>query len=239
MGRRSGEIFFIDGEREGGRPHRLHRPLDGRGPLRLRVKAGDEGARQQAVRDPADEAGPAYAVRLRVIRPERLAKTPASEQVKEAVGSSPFRFEPKEWASGASAVRCGRGSGGRCRGRKPRPRWPAGKWRNLAGWSGWRSPPWASARRSTRSPAIGWGWRACRPANGGIEVVVGDPGHGLRGTLLRCRGEDCRCGQLYQPTRRLTHEPCPIVVPARAGTHVFTQTGTSKPWIPAFAGMTG
>ena len=35
--------------------------------------------------------------------PERMAKTPASEQVKEAVGSGPFRFLPDEWVSGARA----------------------------------------------------------------------------------------------------------------------------------------
>ena len=35
--------------------------------------------------------------------PERMAKTPASEQVKETVGSGPFRFLPGEWVSGAHA----------------------------------------------------------------------------------------------------------------------------------------
>jgi peptide/nickel transport system substrate-binding protein len=35
--------------------------------------------------------------------PERMAKTPASEQVKETIGSGPFRFRPDEWASGAHA----------------------------------------------------------------------------------------------------------------------------------------
>ena len=38
------------------------------------------------------------------IMPERLAKTPASEQIKETIGSGPFRFVPSEWVSGASAV---------------------------------------------------------------------------------------------------------------------------------------
>ena len=33
--------------------------------------------------------------------PERMAKTPASEQVKETIGSGPFRLLPGEWASGA------------------------------------------------------------------------------------------------------------------------------------------
>ena len=35
--------------------------------------------------------------------PERMAKTPASEQVKETIGSGPFRFLPGEWVSGAHA----------------------------------------------------------------------------------------------------------------------------------------
>ena len=35
--------------------------------------------------------------------PERMATTPSSEQVKEAVGSGPFRFLPDEWVSGARA----------------------------------------------------------------------------------------------------------------------------------------
>jgi peptide/nickel transport system substrate-binding protein len=36
--------------------------------------------------------------------PERMAKTPASEQVKETIGSGPFRFLPAEWISGARAA---------------------------------------------------------------------------------------------------------------------------------------
>jgi peptide/nickel transport system substrate-binding protein len=35
--------------------------------------------------------------------PERMAKTPASEQVKETIGSGPFRFVPGEWVSGVRA----------------------------------------------------------------------------------------------------------------------------------------
>jgi peptide/nickel transport system substrate-binding protein len=35
--------------------------------------------------------------------PERMAKTPASEQVKETIGSGPFRFLPGEWISGVRA----------------------------------------------------------------------------------------------------------------------------------------
>ena len=36
--------------------------------------------------------------------PERMARTPASEQVKEAIGSGPFRFLADEWVSGARAA---------------------------------------------------------------------------------------------------------------------------------------
>jgi peptide/nickel transport system substrate-binding protein len=36
--------------------------------------------------------------------PERMAKTPASEQIKEAIGSGPFRFLRDEWVSGAHAA---------------------------------------------------------------------------------------------------------------------------------------
>lgn len=38
------------------------------------------------------------------IMPERMAKTPGSEQVKEAIGSGPFRFLPDEQVSGAHAA---------------------------------------------------------------------------------------------------------------------------------------
>ena len=35
--------------------------------------------------------------------PERMAKTPSSEQIKEYVGSGPYRFLKDEWVSGARA----------------------------------------------------------------------------------------------------------------------------------------
>jgi peptide/nickel transport system substrate-binding protein len=38
------------------------------------------------------------------VMPERMAKTPASEQIKEYVGSGPFVFKRDEWVSGASAA---------------------------------------------------------------------------------------------------------------------------------------
>ena len=36
--------------------------------------------------------------------PERMAKTPGTEQIRDAVGSGPFRFLPREWVSGVSAA---------------------------------------------------------------------------------------------------------------------------------------
>ena len=38
------------------------------------------------------------------VMPERVAKTPASQQIKEYVGSGPFIFKRDEWISGASAA---------------------------------------------------------------------------------------------------------------------------------------
>ncbi len=36
--------------------------------------------------------------------PERMAKTPGTEQIRETVGSGPFRFLPDQWVSGVSAA---------------------------------------------------------------------------------------------------------------------------------------
>ena len=36
--------------------------------------------------------------------PERVAKTPGTEQIRETVGSGPFRFLPDQWVSGVSAA---------------------------------------------------------------------------------------------------------------------------------------
>jgi peptide/nickel transport system substrate-binding protein len=38
------------------------------------------------------------------IMPERLAKTPPQEQIREAIGSGPFRFLQNEWVAGSSAA---------------------------------------------------------------------------------------------------------------------------------------
>src|ERR1700748_2415811 len=51
------------------------------------------------------------------IMPERVAKTPGTEQIKETVGSGPFRFLPDQWVSGVSAAYA------RFDGYVPRPAW--------------------------------------------------------------------------------------------------------------------
>lgn len=38
------------------------------------------------------------------VMPERMAKAPATEQIKESIGSGPFKFVPSEWVAGALAV---------------------------------------------------------------------------------------------------------------------------------------
>ena len=45
-----------------------------------------------------------FGARSCFMMPERMVLTPASEQVKETIGSGPFRFLPGEWVSGASAA---------------------------------------------------------------------------------------------------------------------------------------
>ena len=46
----------------------------------------------------------ALSARACFMMPERMAKTPASEQIKEYVGSGPYRFLASEWVSGARAA---------------------------------------------------------------------------------------------------------------------------------------
>ena len=46
----------------------------------------------------------ALGARYCFIMPERIARTPASEQIKDTAGSGPFRFKNDEWVSGARAV---------------------------------------------------------------------------------------------------------------------------------------
>jgi peptide/nickel transport system substrate-binding protein len=46
----------------------------------------------------------ALSARACFMMPERMARTPASEQIKEYVGSGPYRFLAREWISGARAA---------------------------------------------------------------------------------------------------------------------------------------
>jgi peptide/nickel transport system substrate-binding protein len=46
----------------------------------------------------------AFGARACFMMPERMAKTPASEQIKESVGSGPYRFLRSEWVAGARAA---------------------------------------------------------------------------------------------------------------------------------------
>ncbi len=45
----------------------------------------------------------AIAVRNVFIMPERIARTPSSQQIKEVIGSGPYRFLPEEWQAGVQA----------------------------------------------------------------------------------------------------------------------------------------
>ena len=45
----------------------------------------------------------AIAARSVFVMPERIAKTPASQQIKEVIGSGPYRFLADEWQTGAHA----------------------------------------------------------------------------------------------------------------------------------------
>jgi len=47
----------------------------------------------------------AFGSRACFMMPERIAKTPATEQIKDTTGSGPFRFRPDLWVSGATAFR--------------------------------------------------------------------------------------------------------------------------------------
>ena len=92
------------------------------------------------------------------IMPERMAKTPATEQIKEFVGSGPFIFKQDEWQAGTKAVYV------KNPGYVPRQEKPeysrAARWRTSNGWNGTRSltPP---RRPQHCRPArwIGWSSR--------------------------------------------------------------------------------
>ena len=68
------------------------------------IKPLDDKRFQIRLKKPFPQMLFAFGSRPCFIMPERLARTPATEQIKEAVGSGPFRFVASEWVSGASAI---------------------------------------------------------------------------------------------------------------------------------------
>ena len=67
------------------------------------MKALDDTSFQIRLRKPFPQMLFAIGSRYPFIMPERIAKTPASEQVKEVIGSGPYRFIANEWQAGAQA----------------------------------------------------------------------------------------------------------------------------------------
>src|SRR6478752_131977 len=67
------------------------------------IAAVDDRRIQVRLKKPFRQMLYGFGARSCFMMPERMAKTPASEQVKETIGSGPFRFLPSEWISGAHA----------------------------------------------------------------------------------------------------------------------------------------
>ena len=89
------------------------------------------------------------------VMPERVAKTSASQQISEYVGSGPYRFLPKEWVSGAAAAY------ERFDAYQPRsepPQWlSGGKVAHSIGWNGSCNPTRQPLLRRY-APARSTGW---------------------------------------------------------------------------------
>ena len=68
------------------------------------MKPLDDSRFQIRLKKPFPQMLFAFGSRPCFIMPERFARTPATEQVRESIGSGPFRFVANEWVSGASAV---------------------------------------------------------------------------------------------------------------------------------------
>ena len=64
----------------------------------------DDRRFQMRLKRPFNQMLYGLAARGCFMMPERMAKIPATEQIKEAIGSGPFRFLPGEWLSGAFAA---------------------------------------------------------------------------------------------------------------------------------------
>jgi peptide/nickel transport system substrate-binding protein len=68
------------------------------------MKPLDDKRFQIRLKKPFNHMLYALGARACFMMPERMAKTPASEQIKEYVGSGPYRFLAREWVSGARAT---------------------------------------------------------------------------------------------------------------------------------------
>ena len=68
------------------------------------MKALDDTRFSIRLKKPFSQMLYALGARNCFMMPERMAKTPSSEQIKEYVGSGPFRFLKEEWVSGARAA---------------------------------------------------------------------------------------------------------------------------------------
>lgn len=69
----------------------------------VEAKALDDRRFQLALSKPFGLLLFAIAARSVFVMPERIAKTPASQQIKEVIGSGPYRFLADEWQTGAHA----------------------------------------------------------------------------------------------------------------------------------------
>lgn len=67
------------------------------------ITATDDRRFQVRLKRPFRQMLYGFGARNCFMMPERVAKTPGSEQIKETIGSGPFRFLPGEWNSGAHA----------------------------------------------------------------------------------------------------------------------------------------
>src|SRR5262249_21000685 len=105
------ELLFHDGENVLAKgcvqPLRRRRLRDSFGQVMMAVAdyiaVLDDRRFRIRLRKPFSQMLYGFGARNCFMMPERLAKTPSSEPVKEAIGSGPFRFLPDEWVSGARA----------------------------------------------------------------------------------------------------------------------------------------
>ena len=134
------------------------------------------------------------------VMPERMAKTPASEQIKEYVGSGPYVFRRDEWVSGAS-VAYEKFAGYVPRQEKPEYCWAA-RLRISTGSNGLCSPtPRRPPPRCKPAKSIGWSSPcstccppcARRPVARWIASILWECWRSLRSTIFIRRSTTRRC----------------------------------------------